>query len=133
MGHGTEAILVIDDERMVLGVTQSMLVRHGYNVLTALSGAEALALLKNWPEVEVDLLLVDIVMPGMNGKETVERIHALRPRIPVLFFSGYAETDAARPLYPKCLPFIAKPFTALQLVTKIREVLDAAPQIKRLE
>lgn len=122
---GAETILVIDDEHLVLSLTHAMLTRYGYTVLTAMSGAEALALFSNWPEVEVDLLLVDLIMPGMSGEETVRRISELRPGIAVLYFSAYSEMESLRPQYARGVPYIAKPFTSLQLSKKIREVLDA--------
>jgi CheY-like chemotaxis protein len=117
----TETILVIDDDRMVLGLVDSMLTRYGYTVVTATSGEEALRLFEN---IQVDLALVDVVMPDMNGVGVVERIHELRPGLPILLFSGYSEEDSLRPMFARSAPFIAKPFTSLQLTRKIREVLD---------
>jgi len=122
---GTETILVIDDERLILSLTHAMLMRHGYTVLTAISSTEAIQLFENWPAIEVDLMLVDLMMPGINGPEVVKRIHQLRPEIPVLFFSAYSEYDVLRPLFARGVPFLAKPFSSLQLVNKIREVVDA--------
>jgi len=121
---GTETILVIDDERLVLSLTHSMLTRYGYDVVTAMSGAEALAVFKNWPDIEVNLLLVDLVMPGMNGTETVQRIHELRPALPVIYFSAYSEMESLRPRHARNAPYLAKPFSSLRLTAKIREVLD---------
>jgi two-component system, cell cycle sensor histidine kinase and response regulator CckA len=63
-------------------------------------------------------------MPEMDGIELVERIHKLLPDLPVLFFSAYAEDDSLRPMFARGVPFIAKPFTSLQLTQKIRELLD---------
>jgi len=64
-------------------------------------------------------------MPGLNGVETVERIHQLRPGLPVLYFSAYSEQEELRPAFARGVPYIAKPFTSLQLTKRIREVLDA--------
>ena len=116
-----ETILVIDDDRMVLGLADSMLTRYGYTVVTATSGEEALRLFEN---IQVDLALVDVVMPDMNGVGVVERIHELRPALPILFFSGYYEDESLRPMFARSAPFIANPFTSLQLTQKIREILD---------
>jgi len=122
---GTETILVVDDESLVLSLANSMLTRFGYNAITAASGKEALRLFEKWPVVQVDLALVDLVMPEMNGVELVERIHKLRPGLPVLYFSAYSAQDTLRPQFARNMPYIAKPFTSLQLTSKIREVLDA--------
>jgi two-component system cell cycle sensor histidine kinase/response regulator CckA len=122
---GTETILVVDDEPLVLSLANSMLTRFGYNAITAASGKEALRLFDKWPTVEVDLALVDLVMPEMNGVDLVERIHQLRPGLPVLYFSAYPAHDTLRPKFARYMPYIAKPFTSLQLTSKIREVLDA--------
>jgi two-component system cell cycle sensor histidine kinase/response regulator CckA len=124
---GTETILVVDDERLVLSLTHAMLSRYGYTVLSAINGAEALALFKNWPDIEVDLLLVDLVMPGISGPETVKQIQELRPGVPVLYFSAYSEMESLRPQYARGIPYIAKPFTSIQLMAKIREALDSRP------
>ena len=119
-----ETILVIDDEPMVLGLADSMLTRFGYTVIAAASGGEALRLFETNPDIEVHLALVDLVMPKMSGIEVVARIHELRPGLPVLYFSAYSEDDSPRPMFARGAPFIAKPFTSLQLTQKIREVLD---------
>ena len=121
---GTETILVVDDDQMVLRLADSMLKRFGYRVITATSGKEALRLFEKSPDIEVHLALVDLVMPEMSGVELVERIHKLRPGLPVLHFSSYSEDDSLRPTFAKGVPFIAKPFTSLQLTKKIREMLD---------
>jgi two-component system cell cycle sensor histidine kinase/response regulator CckA len=110
---------------LVLSLANSMLTRFGYNVIITASGKEALRLFEAWPQIEIDLALVDLVMLEMNGVETVERIHQLRPGLPVLFFSAYSDTDVLRPMFARGLPYIAKPFTSLQLTKRIREVLDA--------
>jgi CheY-like chemotaxis protein len=120
----TETILVVDDEPLVLSLTSAMLTRYGYSVLTAASGAEAIALFKHSPSVEVHLLLVDLAMPDMTGVAAVERIFEWRPGLPVLYFSAYSDDESLRPSYARGIPFLAKPFTSLQLIKKIRELLD---------
>ena len=121
---GTETILVVDDEIVVLSLTSAMLRRYGYEVLTAASGTEALHLFDVWPDLEIDLLLVDILMPDMNGVQLAEHIQLRRPALPVLFFSAYSDRAELRPLHARKLPYISKPFTSIQLTKKIREVLD---------
>src|SRR5438067_160273 len=94
---GTETVMVVDDEFAVISLTQSMLTRYGYSVIAAASGAEALHLFEVWPDLHVDLLLVDLVMPCMSGIELAERITALRPGLPVLYFSAYSDQEPLRP------------------------------------
>jgi two-component system cell cycle sensor histidine kinase/response regulator CckA len=121
---GAETILVVDDEIAVLSLTTMMLTRYGYTVLTAASGKEALHLFEVWPDLHVDLLLVDVIMPDMSGVEVAEAIRKLRPSLPVLYFSAYSDREPLRPVYARQLPYIAKPFTSLQLTRRVREVLD---------
>ena len=121
---GTETILVVDDEHAVLSLSDAMLRRYGYTVITAPSGKEALRLLEVWPTMEIHLALIDLVMPAMNGVDLSQRIRMIRPRLPILYFSAYSEYEPLRPDYARGIPFIAKPFTSLQLIRKIREVLD---------
>src|SRR5258708_2863127 len=120
----TETILVVDDEPLVLHLAKMMLERFGYNVVIAASGKEALRLFEKWPDVQVDLALLDLVMPEMDGVQLADRIHQQRPGLPVLHFSAYSPQDSLRPRFARNLPFIAKPFTSIQLTQKIREVLD---------
>jgi len=121
---GSETILIIDDEATVLSLTGLMLGQHGYRAIAAPSAKEALRLFETWPDIEVDLLMVDIVMPEMNGIELASRLQTIRPGLPVLFFSAYSEQEILRPVFARNVPFIAKPFTSLQLPKKIRELLD---------
>jgi two-component system cell cycle sensor histidine kinase/response regulator CckA len=122
--QGTETILVVDDELAVLSLTSTMLTRHGYVVFTAKSSQEALHLFEVWPDLEVDLLLVDVIMPDMNGIELTACLWDIRPNLEVLYFSAFSGEALLRPLFLRKLPYIAKPFTSLQLTKKIREVLD---------
>ena len=69
-------------------------------------------------------MLVDIVMPEMNGVELAERVREIRPGLPVLFFSAYSDQDTLRPALSRGLPYLSKPFTSLRLTKKIRELLD---------
>src|SRR5207248_2113302 len=107
-----------------LSLAESMLTRYGYSAITVSSGKEAIRLLETWPDLKIDLLLVDLVMPQMNGVEAVENIHKLRPGLPVLYCSAYSDQETLRPVIARRVPYIAKPFTSLALSRKIREVLD---------
>src|SRR5262245_45869579 len=121
---GTETILIVDDELAVLSLTAMMLRRYGYKVISAHSSKEALHLFEVWSDIEVDLLMVDIIMPDMNGLELAERIRALRPALPILYFSAYSDREMLRPVIARGIPYIAKPFTSVQLTKRIRELLD---------
>jgi PAS domain S-box-containing protein len=123
--RGVETVLVVEDERAVRELTQRILVRHGYRVITARHGAEALALAESH-QGPIDLLLTDVVMPQMLGHEVAERFAQLRPASKVLFMSGYAQplVDARYSIDPASV--VQKPFTEPTVLNKIREVLDAA-------
>jgi two-component system cell cycle sensor histidine kinase/response regulator CckA len=123
---GSETIVIVDDEATVLSLTGLMLGRQGYKAIAAPSAKEALRLFEAEPRLEVDLLMVDIVMPEMNGIELASRVQTIRPGLPVLFFSAYSEQEILRPVIARNIPFIAKPFTSLQLTKKIRDLLDTA-------
>ena len=75
-------------------------------------------------ELEVHLLLADLIMPGMNGIELADHIKKIRPGLPVVYFSAYPDQPILRPILARGIPYIAKPFTSLQLTSKIREMLD---------
>ena len=120
---GTETILIVDDDADILSIGQKMLASSGYRVLTALSGNQALALLSDTGQ-RVDLLMTDFVMPDMNGVELVGRVRTLRAALPVLYFSAYSGHEPLRPEFARGVPYLAKPFTLVQLRQKVREILD---------
>ena len=115
-------ILVVDDEPMVLGFLTGTLSRYGYRVVQAESGAQALRLCKDRGHT-IDLILTDVVMPGLNGKELVDAIRGLGLEPKTLFMSGFARDVAAETGFTEWAFFIQKPFTPTQLVGKVREVL----------
>jgi YesN/AraC family two-component response regulator len=101
-----------------------MLKTHGYQVIEASDGAEAYVLAREHAG-PIHLLLTDVVMPGMNGKELSDRIRGIRPGIKVLFSSGYtADVIAHHGVLDPELEYIAKPFSAKALMTKVREVIS---------
>ncbi|BAL92212.1 putative multi-sensor signal transduction histidine kinase [Actinoplanes missouriensis 431] len=122
--HGGETILLVEDEAALRAVTVRILTRNGYRVIPAGSGPEALHIAED-PESEFDLLLTDVVMPLLHGNELAERIRRLRPGVPVVYMSGYAQPfitgsstlDASTIL-------ITKPFTQTDLLQRLREALD---------
>jgi len=128
----SETILLVDDEPQVVSLVREMLLREGYKVLGACGGAEALELVKSNADTRVDLLLTDIVMPGLNGRELAERLKEMRPGLKVLYMSGFMK-EAILKYYGISIvgiPFLQKPFTRDMLRRKLREVLDAPSAAK---
>ncbi len=121
-----ETILVVEDERPVRDLIRDVLRLHGYVVLLASSGDEALAVSEHYPGV-IHLMIVDVVMPGMSGEELVEKVAVSRPRIKAVYVSGYTR-DLVRQhgLLTKSQDFLQKPFTLDDLARKVRQVLDRA-------
>jgi signal transduction histidine kinase/ActR/RegA family two-component response regulator len=121
---GSETILLVDDEALILAVGKAMLEKMGYRVMSADSGEAAADMLMQSPNT-VDLVILDLIMPGMDGNQTFERIRTLEPTMRVLLSSGYALDDQAETLLKKgCRGFIQKPFTLQELSHKVRAVLD---------
>ena len=122
---GSETILLVEDENSVLALAQRMLELRGYKVLPAGNGTEALRI-ASVPNQRINLVLTDVVMPGMNGREFVEALQATSPGIPVLYMSGYTNDDIIRRgLTDSTVAFLQKPFTAKSLTRLVRTVLDA--------
>jgi PAS domain S-box-containing protein len=120
-----ETILVVEDEELVRDVASRILTQHGYHVLVAPTGAEAVALIAGHPGT-IDLLLTDVVMPGMTGREVAERVSDVRPEMRVLYMSGHPESViASQGVIEQGISLLPKPFTAADLVDHIRAVLDA--------
>jgi two-component system, cell cycle sensor histidine kinase and response regulator CckA len=122
--RGPETILLVEDEGALLALTEELLTELGYQVLAAEGPLEALAFAAK-PDAVIDLLLTDVIMPSMNGKELAERVRTLRPGIRVLFTSGYtADAIANRGMLDPGIDFLEKPFTLDALAARIREALD---------
>ena len=122
--RGSETVLLVEDEESVLSLGRIILERLGYTVLAALSPTEALVLAGRHGE-RIDLLITDVVMPGMNGRQLYERIAAMWPGIGVLFISGYtSEAIACNGEIEAGAGFLQKPFTAGTLAAVVREMLD---------
>ena len=121
--HGWETVLLVEDEDAVRALAREVLRRHGYVVLEARHGVDALRMAERHPD-DIHLMITDLVMPHMGGRDLVERLAAVRPKMKVLFMSGY--TDHAlmhRDLTPGTA-FLQKPFTPEAFVRKVRSVLD---------
>ncbi len=122
----SRTVLVVDDEPEVLELAAEILKRVGYTVLGAADGAAALEVAR-LHEGEIHLLVTDMVMPGMSGRDLAERLRALRTALPVLYMSGYVQDAAARTaLASEHSAFVAKPFTPELFTDRVRELLATA-------
>ncbi len=124
---GFETILLVEDEEPVRRLVKRVLSAAGYVVHTASSGSEALLLCERMRD-PIHMVLTDVIMPRMSGRELAERLTAIRPDLRVLYSSGYTDDAISRHgvLDPRT-HFIAKPFNIVELTRKVREVLDSAP------
>jgi len=121
---GTETILLVDDEEIIIDVSPEMLTELGYEVLTAKSGEKALEQYRINKD-KIDLVILDMIMPGMGGGETYDRLKQIDPEITVLLSSGYSiDGQATEILKRGCNGFIQKPFNIEILSKKIREILN---------
>jgi PAS domain S-box-containing protein len=123
--HGTERILIVDDEGIVLEVAGHMLRQLGYQVVEAQNGHEALEIYQRDHDI-IDLVIFDMIMPEMSGHELFEKIQATDPQTRTLLSSGYSLNDEARKILEVgCDGFIQKPFDLRELSRKVRTLLDA--------
>jgi two-component system cell cycle sensor histidine kinase/response regulator CckA len=124
---GGGRVLLVEDEDTVRAVAERALVRQGYEVTTAADGEEGLEALGRAIEAEseFDLVLSDVVMPSMDGPAMAREIRRLRPELPVLFMSGYAEEQLRREIDIPNMYFLAKPFSVAQICTAVEDVLKA--------
>ena len=117
---------MVEDEPALLNVTTKMLTAQGYKVLQA-SGPESALRVASEHDGVIHLLLSDVIMPGMNGRDLATALESLRPNIRHLFMSGYpAEVIANRGVIDEGVSFIQKPFRIAELAGKVREVMDGA-------
>jgi CheY-like chemotaxis protein len=123
--RGSETILLVEDEPGVRQASRRFLEEHGYRVLDAGDGLEALRLCERHSGA-VDLVVTDVVMPGMSGRELADQMARLHPHTPVLYVSGYVnDAGAASLLHDPTVALLQKPFGADTLARKVREMLDA--------
>jgi CheY-like chemotaxis protein len=121
--RGTETVLLVEDDEMVRDLARQVLETYGYRVLAAGGGREALKLCQSH-RGDIHLLLTDVVMPDMSGRDLAERLREKCPRLKVLYMSGYTDDIIAHHgvLEPN-MEFLEKPFTPEALARKVREVL----------
>jgi two-component system, cell cycle sensor histidine kinase and response regulator CckA len=121
---GTETILLVEDEEVVRGLARRILEQAGYSVIEAGKGAEAILLCED--NATVDLLLTDVVMPEMSGKELADLLRGQRSDLKILFMSGYTdEAIVHHGVLDSSVEFIQKPFTPASLIRRVRDVLDS--------
>ena len=121
---GSATILLVDDEEMIIDVGRAMLERLGYRVLVSRAGQEAVKTIADEGN-EIDLVILDLIMPGMDGGKTFDRIREIRPGMPVLLSSGYAINGQAHEIIARgCNGFIQKPYSISDLSNKVRNVLE---------
>jgi two-component system, cell cycle sensor histidine kinase and response regulator CckA len=122
--RGSETILLVDDEKLIINVGQSMLERLGYRVVVCMGGQEAVNVVTDIGTI-IDMVILDLIMPEMDGSMTFDRIRMIQPGIPVLLSSGYSINGQAHEIMRRgCNGFIQKPYNISELSQKIRKVLD---------
>lgn len=130
---GTETILLVDDEAMILDVAGAILKTLGYTVIAARTGADALAIYRS-RQAAIDLVILDMVMPDMNGEEVFSELKLLDPQVRVLLASGYSlNAQAERILDRGCSGFIQKPFTSADISCQVRAILGSPGEHPRRE
>jgi CheY-like chemotaxis protein len=122
--EGTETILFVEDNEMLRPLATEVLEGYGYTVRAAPDGTEAIAIAKEH-HADIDLLLTDMVMPGLSGRELANVLSESYPHLKVLFTSGYPGSSFAKVRQDRRVAFIQKPYLAGELARKIRETLDS--------
>ena len=121
---GSETVLLVDDERAIRNIGQEILSRKGYRTITAENGEEALAIYRE-KAVDIDLVVLDISMPGMGGHKCLQELLRINPEVKVIIASGYSrDAQLKGRLEPVVAGYVAKPFKMAELQKKVREVLD---------
>lgn len=122
--RGDETILLVDDEDMILNVGKAMLEKLGYQCIIAKGGGQAIQLFGK-KGTKIDLVILDLIMPGMDGETTFDQIRNLQKNLPVILSSGYSINDQAAAILKRgCNGFIQKPFNLSALSQIIRKVID---------
>lgn len=125
--EGSERLLLVEDERSVRELAERIFRERGYKVTVTARGSEALRAFAAAPD-QIDIVVTDLIMPGMSGRELVQALHQIRPGLKALYVSGYTQDEIIRRgLHDPSVAFLQKPFTADELVDKVRSLLDARP------
>ena len=127
---GRERILLVDDEEVVRNLAERMLTKAGYQVITCVDGAEAVQLYRTAMNA-IDLVLLDMMMPKMNGRDTFAALKKFNPSVKVLIMSGFSDQDVQEFLRDGILGYIAKPFQMRAFLVKVREALDLKTPIRQ--
>jgi CheY-like chemotaxis protein len=123
--QGSETVLLVEDEEMVRKLACTVLEKKGYRVLEASSGDKALDVVQGQNGNPIHLMVTDVVMPGMSGRQLADRLVSLRPELKVLYMSGYTDNAIVHHgVLDRGIAYIQKPFTPDALATKVREILD---------
>lgn len=123
--RGNETVLLVEDDSQVRQLAKAILLKHGYQVIEAAYGEEDFSLCGS-AEVRVDVLITDVVMPRMSGRQLAERMAQQRPSMKVIFMSGYTDDAIVRHgVLSSGLNFVQKPLMPATLLTKLRDVLDS--------
>ena len=121
---GTETVLLTDDEEMIREIGKKMLEKLGYNVLCAKNGFEAIEIVQSGKQ-HIDLIVLDLVMPGIDGNQTFDRLKQINPTVPILLSSGYSINGQASEIMEKgCQGFLQKPFNLPELSKSIRRIFE---------
>jgi DNA-binding NtrC family response regulator len=124
--RGEETILVVEDNDSLRSVVANALKKYGYRIMEADCGDQALSICERHRE-QIDLMLTDVVMPHMSGKELAGRLAPLHPKMRVLYMSGYTDDIIAdQGLMDSAFWFLPKPFKVLNLIKKVREIFDTS-------
>jgi two-component system, cell cycle sensor histidine kinase and response regulator CckA len=123
LDEGSEAVLLVEDEESVRQLVSETLESKGYRVMQAENGRAALDIVTSHPGT-IDLLITDVVMPGMSGHQLAEQLRKDRPQLKVLYLSGYTEEALVDGNLDRGKAFLQKPFTLQTLLRKVREVLN---------
>jgi polar amino acid transport system substrate-binding protein len=121
---GSETILVADDDASLRELSEKVLSHFGYTVITAEDGQDAVNRFREKVD-KISLIILDVIMPRMNGRETCDEIRRIRPDIKVIFTSGYtADIIYDRGMFEENMEYVTKPLSPATLLKKVREVLD---------
>ena len=123
---GTETVLLVEDETAVRSFIRAVLESSGYRVLEAADGEEGVARAASY-EGRIDVVLTDVMMPRLGGRQLAEVLKRTRPNVRVLFMSGYTDQPLYQGSDAASVAFLQKPFSPLALARRVREILDVAP------